>query len=474
MGENQATQQSAPLWSGRFSDTPTGELELFGASLGFDQRLWPQDIQGSIAHATMLGRQGILSAEDVDAIVGGLRGIAADAAAGAIAFDPSVDEDVHMCVERVLTERIGEAGGRLHTARSRNDQSVTDSRLFAKEQAATLYEATLDLCQAILSVSREQGDAVMPGYTHLQPAQPVLFSHHLMAYFWMFLRDTGRFKAAWEAADASPLGAAALAGTTYPIDRRYSADLLGFSHVIPNTMDAVSNRDFIIDLVYACAVCQMHLSRLCEELVDWSSAEVAFVEMDDSHATGSSIMPQKKNPDFGELVRGKTGRVYGDLVAILTVMKGLPMTYDKDLQEDKEPMFDAVDTVTGSLHALRGMVSTMTVKADRMRECAHEGYMAATDLADYLVGKGMPFRQAHGVAGRTVAYCVQAGVKLQELTLDELRAQCDLFDEDVFDWVDIDNVVARRDTYGGTGHEAVAAQMDLAAEKLAAARGALG
>lgn len=465
--ESQQNQAPKPLWSGRFDATPSGELELFGASLPFDKRLWREDIAGSVAHATMLGRQGVLDAADVDAIRAGLSQIADEIEAGTFVFDPTVDEDVHMAIERVLTERIGPAGGRLHTGRSRNDQTVTDGRLAAKGFAASLHDAALDLVTALAERAEGEAGVVMPGYTHLQPAQPVLLSHHLLAYAWMLLRDCRRFDAALDAADASPLGAAALAGTTYPLDRAMTAGEMGFSSVIPNSMDAVADRDFVCDLVYACSMCQMHLSRLCEELIVWSTAEFGFVEMDDAHSTGSSIMPQKKNPDFCELVRGKTGRVYGDLVSILTVLKGIPLTYDKDLQEDKEPMFDAFDTVLGSLHAVTGMVRTMRVKADRMAEAAHEGFMAATDLADYLVGKGMPFREAHGVVGRVVADCVKAGVTLQDLTAEELRSWSALFGDDAPDAVAIDAVVSRRTTFGGTAPEAVAEQLALLREAVA-------
>ena len=325
-------------------------------------------------------------------------------------------------------------------------------------------------------LDRAQGEfgVVMPGYTHMQPAQPVLLSHHLLAYFWMFNRDFRRVSAAREAANVCPLGAAALAGTTYPLDRHMTAEALGFSGPTANSMDSVSDRDYLLDLIYACSVCQVHLSRLCEELVWWSSAEFGFVEMDDAHSTGSSIMPQKKNPDFAELVRGKSGRVVGDLTSLLVTVKGTPLTYDKDLQEDKEPLFDAADTVLGSLMACTGMLATCTFKEERMREASHEGYMAATDLADYLVGKGLPFRQAHAVVGRIVGDCVREGVTLQQLSTDELRSYSELFDDDAHEALDIDSIVRRRTTFGGTGHEAVRAQLKLATEALEADEVALG
>lgn len=468
------TDAPKPLWGGRFSAAPTGELERFGASLPFDKRMWRQDIRGSKAHAAMLAHQGVISQEDADAIRAGLDDIAAQIKRGEFTFDVDRDEDIHMAIERVLTENIGAAGGRLHTGRSRNDQTAVDTHLIARDLADEIL-ASLAKLEAVL-LDRAQGEfgVVMPGYTHMQPAQPVLLSHHLLAYFWMFNRDFRRVSAAREAANVCPLGAAALAGTTYPLDRFMTAEALGFSGPTANSMDSVSDRDYLLDLIYACSVCQVHLSRLCEELVWWSSAEFGFVEMDDAHSTGSSIMPQKKNPDFAELVRGKAGRVVGDLTSLLVTVKGTPLTYDKDLQEDKEPLFDAADTVLGSLMACTGMLATCTFKEERMREASHEGYMAATDLADYLVGKGLPFRQAHAVVGRIVGDCVREGVTLQQLSTDELRSYSELFDDDAHEALDIDNIVRRRTTFGGTGHEAVRAQLKLATEALEADKAALG
>ena len=470
MSQKETTSPAAPLWSGRFSATPEGALELFGASLCFEQRLWPYDIAGSRAHAKMLGAQKILSQEDVAAILEGLDQVAAAIETGEMTFDPTQDEDVHMAVERELTARIGPAGGRLHTGRSRNDQSVTDLRLYAKDKAWALWKALGELVDACVAKAHQEMGVIMPGYTHLQPAQPVLFSHHLLAYGWMFLRDMERMAQAAASADRLPLGAAALAGTTYPLDRFQTASELGMSAPIPNSLDAVADRDFACDLIYACSMTQMHLSRLCEELVVWSSAEFGFIEMDDAHSTGSSIMPQKKNPDFCELVRGKTGRVYGDLMGLLTMLKGIPLAYDKDLQEDKEPLFDAVDTLASSLDACCGMIATMTVKRDAMAAASHEGYMAATDLADYLVGKGLPFREAHGVVGRLVADCVAQNLTLQQLTLDELRSYSPLFDEGALEAVQIEKVVARRTTYGGTAPAAVEQQFKDIDQALAAQR----
>ncbi len=479
MSDNNATPKTVadapkPLWAGRFSAAPTGELERFGASLPFDKRMWRQDIRGSKAHAAMLAHQGVISQQDADAIRAGLDGIAGQIERGEFAFDVDRDEDIHMAIERVLTENIGPAGGRLHTGRSRNDQTAVDTHLIARDLADEIL-ASLAKLEAVL-LDRAQGEfgVVMPGYTHMQPAQPVLLSHHLLAYFWMFNRDFRRVSAAREAANVCPLGAAALAGTTYPLDRHMTAEALGFSGPTANSMDSVSDRDYLLDLIYACSVCQVHLSRLCEELVWWSSAEFGFVEMDDAHSTGSSIMPQKKNPDFAELVRGKSGRVVGDLTSLLVTVKGTPLTYDKDLQEDKEPLFDAADTVLGSLMACTGMLATCTFKEERMREASHEGYMAATDLADYLVGKGLPFRQAHAVVGRIVGDCVREGVTLQQLSTDELRSYSELFDDDAHEALDIDSIVRRRTTFGGTGHEAVRAQLKLATEALEADEAALG
>ena len=479
MSDNNATPKTVadapkPLWAGRFSAAPTGELERFGASLPFDKRMWRQDIRGSKAHAAMLAHQGVISQQDADAIRAGLDDIAGQIERGEFAFDVDRDEDIHMAIERVLTENIGPAGGRLHTGRSRNDQTAVDTHLIARDLADEIL-ASLAKLEAVL-LDRAQGEfgVVMPGYTHMQPAQPVLLSHHLLAYFWMFNRDFRRVSAAREAANVCPLGAAALAGTTYPLDRHMTAEALGFSGPTANSMDSVSDRDYLLDLIYACSVCQVHLSRLCEELVWWSSAEFGFVEMDDAHSTGSSIMPQKKNPDFAELVRGKSGRVVGDLTSLLVTVKGTPLTYDKDLQEDKEPLFDAADTVLGSLMACTGMLATCTFKEGRMREASHEGYMAATDLADYLVGKGLPFRQAHAVVGRIVGDCVREGVTLQQLSTDELRSYSELFDDDAHEALDIDSIVRRRTTFGGTGHEAVRAQLKLATEALEADEAALG
>ena len=455
------------LWGGRFEDAPAEFTQEFGASLPVDKRMWESDIAGSKAHAKMLAKQGIISEKDAEVIRSGLDDIARQIEDGSFDFEIE-DEDIHMSIERNLTEAIGAAGGRLHTGRSRNDQVATDTRLHSKKLARGLMHQLLDIRGALLEVATREFGVVMPGYTHMQKAQPVLFSHHMLAYYWMFTRDFVRVRAAYDAADVLPLGSAALAGTTYPLDRDFVADELGFSEVSKNSMDAVSDRDFLLDLTYACSVAMMHLSRMCEEFIYWSSNEFQFIRLSDAYSTGSSIMPQKKNPDFAELIRGKTGRVYGDLMGLLTTLKGLPLAYNKDMQEDKEGVFDAVDTLSDSLVVMTGMIRTMTVNADAMRKGAHGGFMAATDLADYLVGKGMPFRDAHAVVGRLVLECEKRGKTLQELSVDELKQADPLFDAGALDAVDIDKIVARRITAGGTGHDAVKVQLDQARERLAA------
>ena len=455
------------LWGGRFEDAPAEFTQEFGASLPVDKRMWESDIAGSKAHAKMLAKQGIISEKDAEDIRSGLDDIARQIEDGSFDFEIE-DEDIHMSIERNLTEAIGAAGGRLHTGRSRNDQVATDTRLHSKKLARGLMHQLLDIRGALLEVATREFGVVMPGYTHMQKAQPVLFSHHMLAYYWMFTRDFVRVRAAYDAADVLPLGSAALAGTTYPLDRDFVADELGFSEVSKNSMDAVSDRDFLLDLTYACSVAMMHLSRMCEEFIYWSSNEFQFIRLSDAYSTGSSIMPQKKNPDFAELIRGKVGRVYGDLMGLLTTLKGLPLAYNKDMQEDKEGVFDAVDTLSDSLVVMTGMIRTMTVNADAMRKGAHGGFMAATDLADYLVGKGMPFRDAHAVVGKLVLECEKRGKTLQELSVDELKQANPLFDAGALDAVDIDKIVARRITAGGTGHDAVKVQLDQARERLAA------
>lgn len=453
------TDGPAAPWGGRFERIPTGFQHEFGASLPVDRGLAEEDVRGSIAHARMLGAQGVISHEDATAIERGLREILSELAEGTLELDAAY-EDVHMAIEAELTRRIGEAGKRLHTARSRNDQVATDTRLYAKHRAVEICRLLLRVRRVLFSRAETELGAVMPGYTHMQKAQPVLLSHHLLAYAWMFTRDLGRVRDAYEAADVSPLGSAALAGTTYPIDRRAVAAELGFSAVSPNSLDAVSDRDFLLDLVYACAVIQAHLSRLAEEIVLWSTEEFGFVLLDDEYSTGSSIMPQKRNPDFAELVRGKTGRVTGDLVSLLVTLKGLPLAYNKDMQEDKEAAFDAVDTVAGSLAVMCGMLETATFQHERMREAALGGFMLATDVADYLVTAGVPFREAHAIVGRMVRDLEVAGRTLTDLSVEEFRAYAPEFDDRILEVVDLDAAVARRISEGGTGHAAVAVQLE--------------
>ncbi len=452
-------------WGGRFEKSPSAFLDEYGASLMVDRRMWAQDIKGSVAHARMLAKQGIISTADAAEIEAGLGAVYEEIRDGNFEFRIA-DEDIHMAIERTLTERIGTAGGRLHTARSRNDQVALDARMYAKDAAVALAEMANRLRATLLHVAEEHHGVVMPGYTHLQKAQPILFSHHLLAYFWMLTRDVTRLRHAYESADVLPLGSAALAGTTFDIDRQFVADELGFSSISENSMDAVSDRDFLLDLAYACTVAMVHLSRLCEELILWSSEEFGFVSMDDSHSTGSSIMPQKKNPDFAELTRGKTGRVVGDLTGLLVMLKGLPLAYNKDMQEDKEGVFDAIDTLMDALRAMEGMLSTMHVNTETMLAGAHGGYMAATDLADYLVGTGMPFRDAHEVVGRLVLKLEREGRSLQDLNAEEFAAADPAFEMDALDAVDIYAVVARRMSAGGTGNEAVLDQIVSARDAL--------
>ena len=450
------------LWSGRFTEGADAFTQRFGASLPVDQRLYVEDIAGSIAHANMLAAQGIIATADAEAIAEGLQGILADITSGALTFDVMESEDIHMAIEAELTRRVGDAGARLHTGRSRNDQVATDTRLYAKRRAGELMAANVALREALIAQAEANFDVILPGYTHLQHAQPVLFSHHMLAYVQMLARDYDRLAAARNAADACPLGAAALAGTTYPLDRFATAEALGFDHPIPNSLDAVSDRDFLLDLIYACSVSCLHLSRLCEEIVLWSSAEFGFITLSDAYSTGSSIMPQKKNPDFAELIRGKSGRVVGDLVALLVTMKSLPLAYNKDLQEDKEGVIDAAKTLYDCLTCMEGMIATMKINKDAMRIQAEKGYLAATDVADYLAKKGMPFRQAHEVVGHLVLLCDKRGCNLDDLSLEDFKAESELFEEDITGALDLESIVAARTTFGGTSREALHDQMQLA------------
>ena len=442
------------LWAGRFEKQTSKLMDDFHSSIPFDQRLLRCDILGSIAHATMMKEQGILAAADADAIIAGLQEMLKDDENGNLAVSMTA-EDVHMFAEAELTRRIGEAGKRLHTGRSRNDQVALDTRMYAKMACADIQDKLRKLLELLLSLAKRHLDTIMPGYTHLQKAQPVTLAFHLMAYAQMVMRDMRRFRAAYREADVMPLGSGALAGTTYPLNRERVAQLLGFQSVSDNAMDAVSDRDYLLSFLAASSVCMMHLSRFCEELILWSTNEFGTVTMDDAFSTGSSIMPQKKNPDACELIRGKTGRVYGDLTALLTAMKGLPLAYNKDMQEDKEAFFDAYDTLGSCLDVFTEMLSTVTFQEERMRESAKLGFTNATDLADYLVGKGMPFRDAHHVSGSLVKQCVREGRGLEELSLAELRRHSTLFEADIFQAISLTACVSRRNLRGGPAPNAV-------------------
>lgn len=455
------------LWSGRFTENVSEFTQRFGASLPVDKALYAQDIAGSKAHAKMLAKIGVISEEDALQIAAGLDRVKADIESGDFSFDIN-DEDIHMSVEKALTAEVGDAGARLHTGRSRNDQVATDTRLYAKQRATDLMRANVALRHALIGQAEANCDVILPGYTHMQHAQPVLFSHHMLAYAWMLARDYRRLQAARDAADACPLGAAALAGTTYPLDRQMTAEELGFASVIPNSLDAVSDRDFLLDLDYACAVSCMHLSRLCEELVLWSTSEFGFIELSDAFSTGSSIMPQKKNPDFAELIRGKTGRVIGNLVSLLVTMKALPLAYNKDLQEDKYGAIDSAKTLEDCLQCAAGMIETMSIKPENMLKQAKLGHLAATDVADYLAKKGLPFRHAHEVVGHLVLLCEQRGCNLDDLSFDDFKAASSLFEEDIVKALDLPSIVAARTTEGGTGEAAVTQQMEKAKAALAA------
>ena len=453
------------LWGGRFEDGVDDFTQRFGASLPVDQRMYDQDIRGSIAHARMLVKAGVLSAEEASSIEEGLLGIKRDIESGDLSFGID-DEDIHMAIEAELTRRIGDAGKRLHTGRSRNDQVATDTHLYMKESLATLMEANVDLRRELVSKASQNAGVIMPGYTHMQHAQPVLFAHHLLAYASMFERDFERLRAAREAADVNPLGSAALAGTSYDLDRSMTTEELGFSRMTTNSLDAVSDRDYLLDAIYACSVSSLHLSRLCEEVILWSTSEFGFVTLSDAYSTGSSIMPQKKNPDFAELIRGKTGRVIGDMVSLMVTLKSLPLAYNKDLQEDKEAAFDAVDTLRDCYVCAAGMVGTMAVNADAMLAATREGFMEATDVADYLVGKGVPFRKAHETVGRLVLLCEKSGCRLPDLSISQLREASEAFEEDVFDVMEPSAIVDARKVVGGTSGSSVAKQLSQAEARI--------
>ena len=458
---------SAPkLWAGRFSQETDALVHEFNASLSFDQRLWPYDIQGSMAHVKMLGECGIIPEAEAETIAAGLETLADDLKSGATTLNPSA-EDVHMAVESLLTDRLGPVAGKLHTARSRNDQVATDLRLYVRDAVDDLREQLAAVQGTLTTLAETHLDTLLPGMTHLQHAQPVRLAHHLLAYFWMLDRDTERLMQARARVNVLPLGAGALAGTTFPINRQRVADLLGFEGVAPNSLDAVSDRDFAIEVVSAAALTMLHLSRLCEELILWNSPEFGWVEMGDNVTTGSSIMPQKKNPDVAELVRGKTGRVYGDLLSLLTLMKGLPLAYNKDMQEDKESVFDALDTANLCLAVLNTLLQNTEFKTERMAASGRGDFSTATDLADYLVRQNLPFRQAHAIVGKIVGECVRTGRALEDLTVDDLVAASPLFaGADPAALVSPRGSADARSAFGGTGREAVEEQLELARTKL--------
>ncbi|MEG2570463.1 MAG: argininosuccinate lyase [Clostridia bacterium] len=447
------------LWSGRFQKDIDKEVNDFNSSIQFDARMYKEDIEGSIAHALMLGRQGIIFESEAAKIVAALGQILADIEAGEIEF--SLDnEDIHMNVERILTERIGDTGKRLHTARSRNDQVALDLRMNLKKEVKNIKKGVLKLQKALAEKALLNLDTVLPGYTHMQRAQPSTVAHHFMAYGEMFKRDVTRLEDCYARMDAMPLGSGALAATTYPIDRDFVAEMLGFGRVTDNSLDGVSDRDFVIEFAAALSLIMTHLSRFSEEIILWCSWEFSYIELDDAYSTGSSIMPQKKNPDIAELVRGKTGRVYGSLMGLLTMMKGLPLAYNKDMQEDKEAIFDAIDTVSQCLSVFTPMLTTMTIKKDNMRSAAAGGFINATDCADYLVKKGMPFRDAYMIVGKLVSHCISSGETLDSLSIKDYKAISDVFERDIYDAIDLKTCVNGRAAQGGPAEGEVKRQID--------------
>ena len=448
----------AKMWAGRTSGNVDSIADDFNSSIRFDCRMYKQDITGSMAHAAMLGAQGIIAKQEAEALIDGLEGILDDLNSGALEFDLSC-EDIHMFVEQILTQRLGDVGKKLHTARSRNDQVALDLRMYLRSEIDEITALVKDVIEAIIGQAETNKSVIMPGYTHLQRAQPILFSHHLMAYAMMLLRDLGRLSDCRKRMNVSPIGCCALAGTTYDTDRRMEAGLLGFEDIAMNSIDGVSDRDFCVELMSALAALMMHLSRFSEEIILWASWEFKFIELSDAYTTGSSIMPQKKNPDMAELVRGKTGRVYGDLMAMLTTLKGLPLAYNKDMQEDKEAVFDAVDTVKMCLKVFAPMLATMTSRPDNMRKAAQGGFINATDLADYLVKKGLPFRSAYKISGQIVAKCIAEGKVLETLSLTEYKEFSDLFEADLYQEIDLLTCVEKRISEGGTSVASVEAQI---------------
>ena len=448
------------LWQGRTAAQLNMAADDFNSSISFDSRMYAQDIKGSMAHAAMLAKQGIITDSEADAIIAGLEGILKDINSGALTIDPAA-EDIHMFVEEVLTKRIGNAGKKLHTARSRNDQVTLDTRMYLKDAASEIEAETKKLISAVADTAEKHKEDIMPGYTHLQRAQPILFSHQLLAYAFMLLRDLGRMEDCVKRMNVSPIGACALAGTTYNTDRQFEAKQLGFDAVIQNSIDAVSDRDYVAEMLSAISLEMMHLSRLSEELILWTSWEFGFVTLSDEYTTGSSIMPQKKNSDMAELIRGKTGRVYGDLMGTLTMLKGLPLAYNKDMQEDKESIFDAVDTVKMCLPVMTGMIKTMSVNADKMLQAAKKGFINATDLADYLTKKDVPFRDAYKISGSIVADCIAKGLVLEELSVADYKQYSEVFGGDVYDAIDLKNCIRLRLSEGSTSYYSVEKQIEL-------------
>lgn len=462
--------EAKKLWGGRFEASLEEWVEEFGASIRFDQKLAKYDIQGSLAHVQMLGATGIISLEEAQSIQAGLEDLLNDYEAGKLVFDIR-NEDIHMNIESLLTEKIGSVAGKLHTARSRNDQVATDMHLYLKDTLFQVVDKLTNLRQTLVNLAQEHIETVMPGYTHLQHAQPISFAQHMLAYYNMFSRDSERFAFNIQHTDISPLGAAALAGTTFPIDRQLTSDLMGFAHPYTNSLDAVSDRDFILEFLSNASILMMHMSRLCEEIINWCSHEYKFVTLSDTFSTGSSIMPQKKNPDMAELIRGKTGRVYGNLVGMLTVMKSLPLTYNKDLQEDKEGMFDSAETILVSIDILAGMLQSMTVHKERMAQSTEKDFSNATELADYLASKGLPFRQAHEIVGKLVLECSKAGYYLQDVPLDRYQEISSIIGPDIYTALESQTAVSRRNSLGGTGFESIRWQIQQAKEQLSASKG---
>ncbi|WP_432202427.1 argininosuccinate lyase [Staphylococcus warneri] len=452
---------SNKAWGGRFEAQPEEWVDDFNASIDFDQNLIDQDVQGSIAHATMLANQNIISQDEAHTIIEGLKAIQKDVHQNKIAFKASL-EDIHLNIEHELIQRVGEAGGKLHTGRSRNDQVATDMHLYTKEEVNVIIELIKSLQQTILSIANQHVDTIMPGYTHLQRAQPISFAHHIMTYFWMLERDKSRFQDSMKRIDISPLGAAALSGTTHPIDRHETQKLLNFSAVYENSLDAVSDRDYIVETLHNISLTMVHLSRFSEEIIFWSTDEAKFITLSDAFSTGSSIMPQKKNPDMAELIRGKVGRTTGHLMSMLVTLKGLPLAYNKDMQEDKEGLFDAIHTIKGSLKIFEGMLDTMTVNTNRLNETVTKDFSNATELADYLVSKNVPFRTAHEIVGKIVLDCINKGVYLLDVPLEDYQSHHESIEADIYDFLKPENCLKRRKSYGSTGQDAVKHQLSVA------------